>query len=563
MGRHASGRSSRGPIALLVTLLVLSIVGWISYTVLVEQLGVQGCDSQLSINVTAAPDIAPVVKEAARKAAESESEDCYRVRVTSVESEQAAESLVLSAGADPPDVWIPESTMWLQRAQDKGAWDVPVTGTSIATSPVVLALTDDAATRLGWPDEEPTWGKVLGSRARGFTVGIADPARDPAGLSALTAVRRMASKAADASRAYTAMLRRMSPNAVEETTELFAQLPGRSDGGEPLDAFPASELEVLRHNVQSPNPDLVAAYAQPSVPSLDFPYIVIPGTDPARRKAAASLLNRLLADDMAKVFADAGLRTAQGRALRDRSKDQRITAEAVPGATVPPPAEVRGLLNEWAGVNLSARIQVLLDVSGSMAESVPGTGKTRMSITLEAAEAGLRLFKGSTKVGLWLYSTNQDGEKPYRQLLPVRPVREHLDGDGLQTLRSVGGQIGGGTGTYDTVLAAYRDATKHWEAGRINVVVILTDGKNDNRSGTNLDTLRRELGKLRDPRRPLQIIGIGIGPDVDPTELRAISEPTGGEVFTTADPTKIIDVFYAALAKLLCQPPACKPDSGK
>lgn len=563
MGRHASGRSSRGPIILLSVLLVLTIVGWISFTVLADQLRADGCDSQLSINVTAAPAIAPIVEQAARKAAEAEGDDCYRVQVTSLDSEKAAESLVLSQGTDPPDVWIPESTMWLQRAQDKGAWDVPVTGTSIASSPVVLALTDDAATQLGWPDEPPTWAKVLGPRAKGFVAGIADPARDPSGLATLMAVKRMAAKAADPSRAYTSMLRKLSPNATEETEDLFARLPGRSPEDEPLDAFPTSELEVLRHNVQSTTPDLVAAYPSPAVPSLDFPYIVIPGTDAPHRKAAASFLNRLIADDMAKVFADAGLRTAQGKALRDRSKDDRTTGEAVPGATLPPITEVRALLNEWAGVNLSARIQVLLDVSGSMGGTVPGTGKTRMAVTLEAAEAGLRLFKGSTKVGLWLYSTNQDGTKPYRQLLPVKPVREHLDGTGLQTLRSVAGQIGGGTGTYDTVLAAYRDATKHWEAGRINVVVILTDGKNDNQSGTTLDALRRELAEARDPRRPLQIIGIGIGPDVDPTELRAIAEPTGGEVFTTADPTKITDVFYAALAKLLCQPPACKPDSGR
>jgi len=56
--------------------------------------------------------------------------------------------------------------------------------------------------------------------------------------------------------------------------------------------------------------------------------------------------------------------------------------------------------------------------------------------------------------------------------------------------------------------------------------------------------------------------GIGIGPGVDPTELKKVSEATGGQAFTTPDPTKIGDVFYAALSKMLCQPPNCKPPTG-
>ena len=52
----------------------------------------------------------------------------------------------------------------------------------------------------------------------------------------------------------------------------------------------------------------------------------------------------------------------------------------------------------------------------------------------------------------------------------------------------------------------------------------------------------------RDAQRP---VGIGIGPDIDPVELRAISRATGGDAYTTEDPTKIVDVFYAAMGRLL------------
>ena len=39
----------------------------------------------------------------------------------------------------------------------------------------------------------------------------------------------------------------------------------------------------------------------------------------------------------------------------------------------------------------------------------------------------------------------------------------------------------GGTGLYDTTLAAYQEARRTWMPGRINIVLIATDGRNDRR----------------------------------------------------------------------------------
>jgi hypothetical protein len=185
-----------------------------------------------------------------------------------------------------------------------------------------------------------------------------------------------------------------------------------------------------------------------------------------------------------------------------------------------------------------------------------------MELTLEAAVAGVGLFKPNTKIGWWLFSTKLDGDKDYAVLLPMRPVSEHIAGGALDKLRSVKAVQGGGTGLYDSVLAAYQDARQNWEPGRINVVTVLTDGKNDDKDGITRDALIAELKKLQDPKRPLYMTGIGIGPGVDPAELTAITEATGGAAFTTPDPTKINDIFYASLAKMLCQPPQCKPGTG-
>ena len=50
------------------------------------------------LNVTASPDLAPVVASTAREL--STEDTCYEVRVTNRESEETAESLVVSDGTD-------------------------------------------------------------------------------------------------------------------------------------------------------------------------------------------------------------------------------------------------------------------------------------------------------------------------------------------------------------------------------------------------------------------------------------------------------------------------------
>jgi hypothetical protein len=357
-------------------------------------------------------------------------------------------------------------------------------------------------------------------------------------------------------------MRKLSPNTVSQQSELFGRLPGSTSPAEPLAAFPTSENALLRHNVKQDGSALVAAYADPAVPALDYPFVVLPETPDAKRVAAEKFLAKLIDQETSDALADAGFRTPDGKALRDRSQDKRTTARPMTPVRLPAVDQVDQVLNSWAGVNLSGRVQVLLDVSGSMNKPVPGTPLNRMEVTLQAAIAGVGLFKPTTKIGWWLFSTKLDGDKDYSVLLPMRTVSEQVAAGAIDKLKAVKAVPNGGTGMFDSVLAAYKDARQNWEPGRINTVIVMTDGKNEDPEGISIDTLLAELGKLQDPRRPLKIVGIGIGPDIDAAELKRVAEATGGQAFTTADPTKIGDVFYAALSKMLCTPPACKPPTG-
>jgi ABC-type molybdate transport system substrate-binding protein len=564
MGRHSSPsrRGFKTPVLVISILLVVGLLAWFTVDFLRGRLASAGCDTTTVLNVTAAPDIAPTVTQAARKASEEDKAGCYQINVASHDSAAEAESLVVSDGSERPDVWIPESSMWLQRAQDKGAWSTQANGSSIASSPVVIALADTTATELGWPGRTLAWSELIGPAAKPVSIGFPDPARDPIGVSTLLGLQALTKGAADQTAANVAAMRKLSPNTTAQASDLYARLPGGTSQAEPLSGFPTSENALLRHNVKQDGTPLVAVYPDAGVPSLDYPYTVLPGTLDTKRAAADRFLRRLTSQETSEALADAGFRTPDGIALRDRSQDKRSSALPMSRVPLPKATDVEDVLNFWAAVNLSGRVQVLLDVSGSMNEPVPGTGKNRMDVTLQAAIAGVSLFKPTTKIGWWLFSTKLDGDKDYVELLPMRTVAEQVAAGAVDKLRAVKAVQGGGTGLYDSVLAAYQVARQNWEPGRINTVIIMTDGKNEDPQGISLDQLLSELGKLRDDRRPLKIVGIGVGPGTDPAELDKISKATGGAAFTTQDPSKIGEVFNAALAKMLCQPPICKPGTG-
>lgn len=564
-GRHyPDGQQRRRSSALvLVILLVVVLVGWLTYDVLRDQLNAAACDSKTVVTVAAAPDIAPVVTQIGRRVSEEGGEGCYQVRVSSRESAEVAESVAVTNGTERPDVWIPESSLALRRGQEAGAWNTPVTGTSIAGSPVVLAVAESEASKRGWPNKSLTWDQVIGPGASGkgsLAVGFPDPVRDPVGAATLFGLQDLFKGAPKAS---TVALRALSANTVTKRSDLAARLPGESNSDKPLTAFPTSEYDVLRHNARQGSP-LVAVYPDSQVksvvPTLDYPYVVLPEIPTDERGAAKKFLGRLFDRDSREALGDAGFRTPDGKALRDRPRDERTTADPVTATATPKAPEVEGVLNAWAAINLAGRLQVLLDVSGSMNEQVPGTGKTRMQTTIEAAVAGTKLFSPVTKFGVWLYSTHLDGDRDYRELLPVKPLGEQLANGAVPKLRAVRAEQAN-TALYDAMLAAYRDSTQNWEAGRVNTVVVMTDGQDDNDSDITRDQLRTELRKLQNPRRPLRLIGIGIGPDVNAAELTAITKVTGGQAFVAPDPTKIGDVFYSALSLMLCQPPTCQPDT--
>ena len=130
--------------------------------------------------------------------------------------------------------------------------------------------------------------------------------------------------------------------------------------------------------------------------------------------------------------------------------------------------------------------------------------------------------------------------------MPIAPLsrqRSELE-RGLDRITSSNGD----TGLYDTLLAAYKDVQANWEPGKVNSIVLFTDGKNEDADGISQKELLAELKRIKDPDQPIQVIIIGIGTEVSKSELDTIAKSAGGGAFVATDPTKIGDIFLRAIA---------------
>jgi Ca-activated chloride channel family protein len=570
-GRHRKTLARTGAILLASATAVVVVVGgsWFGY----QQLSGHKCSGQIKLSVAAATEIAPAVEQVAQRWMTGGAEvggTCVSVAVSGVNSVSMAAAIagqhhvaLAGVGSAPgsvnvPDVWVPDSSTWLLRIRSEASGFTPTDGRSIAQSPIVLAAPEPIAKGLGWPARQIGWKDLLGKLGSGSTLkpGIVDPARDASGLIGLLALGGAAGSDASGTRAKVLALRTLAASSSsirEDLLQKFPQSAAELNGG--LAAAPLSEEDVITYNKQKPPVGLAAVYLQPAPMPLDYPFTVMPEVDLQRSSAAAELHKALEQADFRTALAAAGLRGPDGVGGSGFG-----LPTGAPATTPPAPAGddaavtqlasgISQLLGSWAAITQPGRVLSVFDVSGSMLTKVPTAGGlTRAQVTQRAATQGLALFDDRWAVGNWIFSTDLVGKQAWRELVPITPLTS-----GRTQLQAAIGQIipkkNGDTGLYDTALAAYREVQSTWQAGRVNSVLLFTDGKNDNKDGITRDQLVTSLRKLRDPKRPVRMVIIGIGNEVDRNELQAIVGATSsGGVFIAEDPAKISEIFLEAIA---------------
>ncbi|WP_091665299.1 substrate-binding domain-containing protein [Micromonospora auratinigra] len=571
--------------AAAATALVLVVAGsWFGY----QQLAGPSCSGKIQLSLAAAPEIAPAVKGAADQWVADGAAvggTCIAVNVTSAEAVDVAAAVASKHGATlagvgqasgtavTPDVWVPDSSTWLLRLKSGGATAfAPANGASIARSPVVVAVPEPVATRFGWPNKKLSWTDMLRqvTSDKPLRAGIVEPTQDAAGLSGLMSLTAAASNTGnagtDSSEAMVGALRALATNRSSLRQDLLARFPRSSDPtaiANGLGAAALSEEDVIAYNNTKPPIPLAALYLEPAPMPLDYPFAVLPGIEPAKASAAKVLFELLTTPGFKNRLAAQSLRSPDGnwgdgfKAPQGAPSPANGGASAVPpigqgGAADLDPIAIQKVTSTWSVATQSGRMLCVIDVSGSMKQPVAtANGASREQVTVEAANKGLALFDDSWSIGLWTFSTNLVGSQDYRKMVKIAPLsgnRRALQ-QGLASIKPSSGN----TGLYDTLLAAYKEVQEDWEPGKVNSIVLFTDGKNEDDNGITQKQLIDQLKKIRDPEQPVQVIIIGIGSDVSRAELTPITEVTGGRPFVTVDPSKIGEIFLQAIA---LRPPA-------
>jgi Ca-activated chloride channel family protein len=594
-------------------IMVVALVGGFgAYLFVNRSSDASACGSNtVTLQVVADPDQSGLLRDAARDYASTKpvvGDRCVNVNVRALDSPEATAALATGwtdqAAGPRPDVWVPAASTWaseleLQLQQTRDPDIVPAERPSVATSPLVIAMPKPMAQALGWPKWPLGWSDLstalhnpAGWAAFGhpdwgpFKLGKTDPKLSEAGLGALLSAgmvvaggdhpptpAELQAKAPELGSMILEVSR--SPGDETDTTStMLANLQRADESGKALgyvSAVPLSEKSVWDYNQGRPidGPPIGADRPKPKVPlaaiypkegtlQADYPWLVMraPWVDDAKREAASDFLLYLKSPAIQGRFQAAGFRSARGQPGAEISPDAGLIPDQ-PKRVLPAPQPLllAATLKGWDQTKRIANLLAVYDVSGSMREVVPGTGGLKkIDLAKKAAVASLRLFTTESDIGTWEFSTDLDGTRDYRQAVPIAPVGGKDPGGGshLRRLEDHLAQLtatNGDTGLYDTALAAYQYVKRNYAPDRLNLVVLMTDGRNDDPGGgISLGQLLQRLRDGQKDEQKVRILSFAYGKDADVAALSQISKATGGQVFTSPNPTDIERVFVTALA---------------
>jgi len=532
---------------------------------------------------------------------------CVFARVQSKSSGGAAQ--LLATGWDEetegprPVIWSPAASTWgavlNQRLEGQG--DAPMTGdfVSFQLTPLVIAMPRPMAEALGWPEEplgfadilalsqDPTGWAAYGRPEWGeFRLGKTNPNFSTSGLSALIAQAYAANgkttglSVEDLAKPTTDDFARQIESAVVhygDTTLTFLNNWFRADQrGNPfgyVSAVAVEEKSVIDYN--SGNPDgvlqegeeprppkvpLVAIYPEEGTVYSDNPLYVLDAewVDDDEAAGAQKFIDFVGQPENQEKVLRFGFRPGNPDVAIGAPIDASNGVDPDQPQTlleVPEPGVLTQLLDDWQDQRKPARVLLLVDVSGSMGEEAdPETGATKLDLAKQATVAALDDFNDDDEVGLSVFTTDLGDEgdpQEYLELIPtgrIGDVREQLKGK-IRDLVPLNG-----TPLYTATETAYEQQLQGYDPTRINAVVLLSDGVNDDGEP---DDDREQLQSLLDSLsadaegqqgQSVRVFPISYGDDADLATLRRIAEASQAAVYDSSDPRSITKVLIAVVS---------------
>lgn len=566
--------------------------------------GKSGCTT---VDIASSPEKFTVLQELSQAYNKTKTKvdgKCVATVVNKISSGAAAQALVDGwpdggRNGPRPVVWSPAASSWGaivdQRLSDKGQGAVaPADAKPFMLTPLTIAMPKPMATALGWPTAAIGYSDLVklatdpnGWAAKGhpewgpFKLGKTNPNFSTSALSATIAqyyaatgkVRDLSLE--DVNNPQVEDTQRAVESAVVhygDTTLTFLNSLYRADargtGLTYVSAVAVEEKSVIDYN--QGNPDgildpgerprpprvpLVALYPKEGTLFSDHPYYVLdePWVTKAERDGARSFEAYLHRAENQRKVLQFGFRPGDPSVpLASPINAANGVDPSQPSTTlgVPPPPVLVKLIEKWGTLRKGARVLLVIDVSGSMGDDA-GNGSTKLDLAKRAAVDALDQFKSDDLVGLRIFSTRIRQTEPsdYVDLVPVGPLvsdREALTNK-INDLEPTNG-----TPLYTTAAAAYDDMRASFDAARINAVLLLTDGQNEDPRNHDLDGLVRKLRSGSEGAAggasAVRLFTIAYGKDADLAVLKRMAEATNGAAYDAKDPTTIDQVFTAVVS---------------
>ena len=508
-----------------------------------------------------------------------------------------------AAEGPPPVIWSPAFSGWGaivdQRLSEQGDDPIAGEGTPFMLTPLVIAMPQPMAEAVGWPDEPIGWTDVfdLATNEFGwaeyghpewglFRLGKTNPNFSTSGLTALIAQSYAATGAADG--LTTEDLN--EPAAVEfatgvesavvhygDTTLTFLNNLYRADRrGTSLtyaSAVAVEEKSVIDYNtgnpdgvvesdeeIQPPRIPLVAIYPEEGTVFSDNPFFILDAewVSDTERGGAERFEAFVQEPANQERVLEYGFRPGNP----DVAVGSPITPENGVDPTepktlleVPDPPVMIELLERWEDQRKPARVEVLLDISGSMGDPAgEEAGPTKLDLAVEAAVNAIGQFGPRDVVGLSIFSTGigTPGNPDVVELVPPRVMDEgqrRAMEDALAMLTPTNG-----TPLYTATQQIYEGAVAAYDPGSINAVVLLSDGVNEDGDNTDDDAQLEELlgtleeGGEGERAEPVRVFPISYGADADLPTLQLIAEASDAALYNATDATTIERVLASVIS---------------
>jgi hypothetical protein len=569
--RRAGTGTVLAPLAGSIALAVLCSVA--AYVVVQKNPSCSSSDT-IKLSVAASPDIHPAVQKVAdRFAKEPKDVDgkCVSVSVKAVGSADVANAI---AGTGPtrakidPDVWIPDSRIWLARLAKQGV-PAPKPAGSAAYSPIVMTASKAGAEQLKSVFNPASWTALMSAANAANPDGLSrkirvlglDPTQNAAGLGALIAGASVLKANNGGDDLFVGVLRRLVDNTVPTPDSMFATLT-KASARVPVGV--ASEQAVWAHNMKtSPSNPAVALYPAEGTIILDYP-IIVRTKDRNLRKAAELFTAELTSDAGRKLVQEHGFRTPDGKGGSLLKPENGVSAKKPAEMPLPDNASINKVAQAWNQLRMGTRLLALLDISGTMLLPADRTGVSRMDAIKNITREGLRLFPDKAEIGTWVFSDNLRGQGvDWKEVVPMGPLgaqiggmtrREYIE----KTLREVKAIPTGNTGLNDTLWAAYQKMLKEYTPDKVSTILLFTDGvgNDDPNGGISNEEILRKLRQAYDPKRPVSILIISVNTtkDEDRAQMTAIAKATGGAAYFPQSVLEIRNIFLKGFARRLCAP---------